>query len=70
MKAFFTLLLTVLSTAILSAQEEVPMADTMRSEGKIYVVVAVALVILLGLVGYLFTIDRKVSRIEKDKNLL
>lgn len=70
MKAFFTLLLMVLSTAILSAQEEVPMADTMRSEGKIYVVVAVALVILLGLVGYLFTIDRKVSRIEKDKNLL
>ena len=70
MKAFFTLLLTVLSTAILSAQEEVPMADTMRSEGKIYVVVAVALVILLGLVGYLFTIDRKVSRIENDKNLL
>lgn len=66
MKAFFTLLLMILSTAILSAQEEVPMADGMRSEGKIYVVVAVALVILLGLVGYLFLLDKKVTKVEKQ----
>lgn len=68
MKAFFTLLLMILSTAILSAQEEVPMADGMRSEGKIYVVVAIALVILLGLVGYLFLLDKKVSRVENQIN--
>jgi CcmD family protein len=66
MKAFLTLLLMVLSTAVLSAQEEVPMADGMRSEGKIYVVVAIALVILLGLVGYLFMLDRKVTKIENQ----
>ena len=49
---------------IIRAQGEVEMADTMRSEGKIYVVVAIALVILLGLVVYLFTIDKKLRKIE------
>jgi uncharacterized protein HemX len=66
MKALFTFLLVILSTAILSAQEEVPMADGMRSEGKIYVVVAIVLVILLGLAGYLVQLDRKVSKVEKQ----
>lgn len=48
----------------LSAQDA-EMADTMRSEGKIYVVVAIVVLILLGLVGYLILLDRKVSTIEK-----
>ena len=66
MKACFTILLMVLSTAVLFAQEEVPMADTMRSEGKIYVVVAIVLLILLGLVGYLFLLDKKVTKVENQ----
>jgi hypothetical protein len=41
------------------------MADTMRSEGKIWVVVAVILTILVGLIIYLITIDRKISSVEK-----
>ena len=41
------------------------MADSLRSSGKIYVVVAIVLVILLGLIGYLISLDRKVSRLEK-----
>ena len=49
----------------LFAQSEVEMADTLRSEGKIYVVVAIMLVIFLGLIGYLFLMDRKISRLEK-----
>jgi CcmD family protein len=46
-----------------TAQPE--MADTMRSEGKIYVVVAILLIIFGGLIGYLVMLDRKVARIEK-----
>jgi hypothetical protein len=42
------------------------MADTMRSNGKIYVVIAVILTILAGLILYLVRIDRRVSRLEKD----
>jgi ABC-type amino acid transport system permease subunit len=47
---------------------EVEMADTMRSEGKIYVVVAIVLIILLGLIGYTTHIDRKLSRLEKGED--
>ncbi|HWA34301.1 MAG TPA: hypothetical protein VG737_09245 [Cyclobacteriaceae bacterium] len=43
----------------------VEMADNMRSEGKIYVVVAILLLILAGLIGYLILIDRKATRLER-----
>lgn len=49
---------------LLNAQP-IEMADTMRSEGKIYVVVAILVVIFGGLIGYLFFLDRKITRIEK-----
>jgi hypothetical protein len=59
--AFALMALIVFNTQAQDAE----MADTMRSEGKIYVVVAIVLVILLGLVAYLISIDRKVSGLEK-----
>ncbi len=49
------------------AQDEPQMADVMRSNGKIYDVVAVCLTILVGLFLYVFIIDRKISKIEKNK---
>jgi CcmD family protein len=42
------------------------MADALRQDGKIYVVVAVILVVVVGLIGYLISLDRKVSRLEKE----
>jgi hypothetical protein len=36
----------------------------MRSNGKIYVVLAICLTILGGLFFYLFSIDRKIGKIE------
>ncbi|RTQ45018.1 CcmD family protein [Hymenobacter gummosus] len=42
------------------------MADTMRQDGKIYVVVGVILIVLVGLLAYLFSIDRKVGRLERE----
>ena len=45
--------------------QDAQMADTMRSEGKIYVVVAIILVIFFGLIAYLFYTDRKISKLEK-----
>lgn len=48
------------------AQDTVEMADTMRSNGKIYVVVTVCLVILIGLFIYVARVDRKVSKLEKE----
>jgi hypothetical protein len=43
------------------------MADTMRSNGRIYVVVAVVVVILIGLILYLVRLDRKITRLENEK---
>jgi CcmD family protein len=41
-------------------------AFDMRSNGKIYVVVTVVLIILLGLFLYLIRLDRKITRLEKE----
>ncbi len=43
------------------------MADLFRSEGKIYVVLAIILIILVGLFFFLFSIERRVDRIEKSR---
>lgn len=56
----------LLLSAVSFAQDKPEMADTMRSNGKIYVVVAVCLTILIGLFIYVFVVDRKVSRLEKE----
>jgi hypothetical protein len=42
------------------------MADLLRSNGKIYVVVAVLVTILAGLFLYLIRLDRKIGRLEKE----
>lgn len=58
----------LLFSSICFAQDAKPeMADMMRNNGKIYVVVAVCLTILIGLFIYVFIIDRKISRLEKGK---
>ncbi len=66
MKKIALTLFTLLLTLNLFAQDNnVEMADTMRSDGKIYVVVAVILIILLGLLVYLFSLDRRLKMLEK-----
>lgn len=62
----FTLLF-VLALNSACAQDTVEMADVFRSSGKIYVVIAVMLTILLGLVLYIVRLDRKISKMEKNK---
>ncbi len=42
------------------------MADTMRAEGKIYVVIVVAFIVLAILAGFIVRTDRKVSKLEKE----
>ncbi len=49
------------------AQNSSPeMADAMRANGKIYVVVAVLAIIFVGIVLYLVSIDRKATKLEKE----
>ncbi len=49
-----------------SAQATTEEQGFMRSEGKIYVVVAIVLTILIGAILYLILLDRKISRLENN----
>lgn len=44
---------------------DVEMADLLRQNGKIYVVIAVILVIFLSLILYLFFQDKKIRALEE-----
>ena len=62
----FILTLLFIHLSLGAQDNKVEMADTMRSNGKIYVVVAVIVVIFAGIVLYLVRLDRKITRLEKD----
>ena len=66
MKYLIILLLSIVFTTQGIAQQNnvIEMADVMRSNGKIYVVVAVLATIFIGLMIYLIRIDKKVQKLE------
>ena len=65
-RLIFLLVALCINTVSFAQAKEVQMADTMRSNGKIYIVVAVCLTILIGLFLYVFSLDRKLSKLEKE----
>lgn len=70
MKISTILLLTLfIFTQTVLAQDTgaVEMGDALRSSGKIYVVVAVMSIVFIGIVVYLFSIDKRVKKVEKGK---
>jgi CcmD family protein len=69
MKKLTFLLSLLFCFTVASAQEaqKVEMADALRSSGKIYVVIATICIIFAGLAIYLFSIDRRLKKIEKEK---
>jgi len=78
MKQFFLVLIVIMMLSIvglaastvqevvptMNANESVTMADTLRSNGKIFVVLAVVLIIQAGLFLMLWRLDRKLSALE------
>jgi len=68
-KYLAALIISLLVTIINYAQDDkVEMADTMRSNGRIYVVVAVVVLILVGLFLYLLRLDKKITNLEKNSS--
>ena len=49
--------------------ESVEMADKLRADGKIWVVVAVIVVVFAGIAINMLRIDSKLKKIEKDLNI-
>ena len=62
-KALTTFALSVIPFSFLLAQEDM---DFMRSMGKMYVVVAVIVAIFIGIVIYLVSLDRKITKLENQ----
>ncbi len=77
MKKLVTIALLIFSLSAL-AQEKIPvtesdysnnsveMADTMRADGKIYVLVGIIAIVFAGITVYLISTDRKISKLEKN----
>ncbi|MCX2479287.1 CcmD family protein [Pedobacter sp. MC2016-15] len=66
MKKFTTTLLMLMLTLQLFAQGEgSAIADTLAGSEKIYVVVTCVAIILIGLLAFLFSIERRLKKLEK-----
>ena len=58
--------LFLLCSRLVFAQADAPPADFLRSINKLYVVVAVIVLVFLGLAYYLWSLDRKVTELENQ----
>lgn len=68
-KIFFSLILMMVTLQLFAQDNGVEMADSLRSNGKIYVVVICIVIILVGLLAYLFSIDKRLKKIEKENHI-
>lgn len=64
-KIIFVLMMLLSSVQLFAQTDHIEMADAMRSNGKIYVVVICIVIILAGLLIYLFSLDQRLKKIEK-----
>jgi hypothetical protein len=65
-KTIATFALLMLQMVTYAQSQTVEMATGLRSNGKIYVVVASCIIILVGLFAYMFIVDKKLSKLEKN----
>lgn len=77
MKKLVTIALLIFSLSAF-AQDKIPvtdsdysnnsveMADTMRADGKIFVLVGIIAIVFAGITVYLISTDRKISKLEKN----
>jgi len=65
LKIGLTCIIGATTLPVIAQNQSVEMADVMRSNGKIYVVVAICLTILIGLFLYVWKVDRKISKLER-----
>jgi preprotein translocase subunit SecY len=66
-KVIVTLLLCLMTALkVQAAANDADMADLMRSDGKIYVVVIVLAIIFAGIIVFLVRLERKITKLEKN----
>ena len=68
---FLFSLALVLTSLMAQAQQQNtetgPVNEMLRSNGKIYVVVVVLVIIFIGIILYLIRLDRKISKLEHQQ---
>lgn len=64
MNAFLSLSLAL--NFLAQQADSVEMADQLRADGKIWVVVLVIAVVFAGIVAYLVRLDRQLSKVEQE----
>ncbi len=66
---FFLMILTLLATTAQAQDSSIQMEETFRSNGKIYVVLTNALIVLGVLALFLIRVELRLTRMENDGNL-
>ncbi len=77
MKKVFTIAMLIFSLSVLAQEKiavtesdysnnQVEMADAMRADGKIYVLVGIIVLIFAGITAYVINTDRKITKLEKN----
>lgn len=66
LKFILAILLLSSNIQVWAQPARTPMAELMRSDGRIYVVIAVLLTILGGLIFYLVRLDNRIKQLEKE----
>jgi len=61
--------LNLISITLFAQASDVAMADQMRADGKIWVVVGVIALIFAGIITYLIRLDSKLTKIERELNI-
>jgi hypothetical protein len=62
-------LITLSANVLAQANDSVTMADKLREDGKIWVVVLVVAVVFAGIAMNMLRIDMKLKKIEKELNI-
>ncbi|WP_316792482.1 CcmD family protein [Pedobacter frigoris] len=70
-KILVTFLMSMIAVQLFAQDQGSTISDSLYASGKIYVVVACIVLILLGLLFFLFSIEKRLKKLEKkssDKN--
>ena len=70
--AYFLFSLALVFTSLMAQAQQQntetgPVNEMLRSNGKIYVVVVVLVIIFIGIILYLIRLDRKISKLEHQQ---
>ncbi len=63
----FTMLMLLSGITTFSQEKQSGLGEVMRSNGRIYVVLGVMLIILAGIILYLVRLEKKINRLEQEQ---